>query len=349
MISAVLSVIITAVGVSSASIVNDLPNDSGMAEVATEDSGEERQRVIDDTEPESNGEDQADSTETVDDFETYPETESPDNETTETELPKKQYATPEYPNNAEDLSLTVNDNDLPRGLAAVIDGVAYAPAVDLCELLANTAVSGGYDNDGVYRISGNGIDISAVVGETYVTSLGRILWCGSGGEVKCFDGSTVILPIEPICRALGLEYEISESHAVISGVPNSKTADEVYDAESLYWLSHIISAESRGEPLEGQIAVGCVVLNRLRGLDYLGSVYDVIFDRKYGIQFSPAYSGSVYNEPTESSVRAAKICLEGYSISDNIIYFINSADVLPEWMSAGCELIVTIGNHDFYA
>ncbi len=358
-ISAVLSIIITAVGVSSASIGNDLPADGGAAEVVTEDSGEDRQCPPADPALTTNG-DSAPLGDTAKDTETAPETEislpetSADGvsstETTGAHDPQKEAITlPQYPDGAESLSLTVGDIDLPQGFAAVIGGIAYAPADELCGLLADIEVSGSFDDENTYRICGDGVDITAVIGEAYITSLGRVLWCGRGGEVGCLDDGVVILPIEPICRALGLEFEMEDGHAMIDGEVAVKSADDVYDSESLYWLSRIISAESRGEPFEGQIAVGCVVLNRLRQLDYLDSVYEVIFDRRYGIQFSPAYSGSVYNEPTESSVRAAKVCLEGYSISDSIIYFINSADILPEWMSVGCRLIVTIGHHDFYA
>lgn len=372
-ISAVLSIIITAVGVSSASIGNELPEGENTAEVAMGDGEEDRRRTPDDNEFAADIEDstvggeQADIRDTEKDKGAETNTDVDQNAdapmnnsalssaeisgdgTADEVIAEKQYSLPQYPIDAETVLLTVNDIDLPMGFAANIGGIIYAPAAELCGLLIDTDVTSTMDEDGFYRISGDGLDISAAVGDTYITSEGRVLWCGHGGEIKYLDGETVIMPIEPICRALGLEYEASDGCAVISGEPNAKTADEVYDSESLYWLSHIISAESRGEPFEGQIAVGCVVLNRLRGIDYLGSVYDVIFDRKYGIQFSPAYSGSVYNEPTESSVRAAKICLEGYSISDSIIYFINSADILPEWMSVGCELIVSIGNHDFYA
>lgn len=366
-ISAVLSIIITAVGVSSASIGNELPDGENTAEVAAGDGDEDRQCTPADTGSATDIADTKDGTlnaEKEDDKEdtkeedkesgaksdAYQNEDAPTSEdTADVVMAEKRYTAPLYPSDAEAVLLTVNDIDLPMGFAANIGGIIYAPAAELCGILTDTEVIGVLGDDGVYVISEERMDISAVVGEQYITSMGRVLWCGNGGEVKCLDDGVIVMPIEPICRALGLEYETADRCAVISGEPNAKTADEVYDAESLYWLSHIISAESRGEPFEGQIAVGCVVLNRLRGLDYLGSVYDVIFDRKYGIQFSPAYSGSVYNEPTESSVRAAKVCLEGYSISDSIIYFINSADVLPEWMSVGCELIVTIGHHDFYA
>jgi N-acetylmuramoyl-L-alanine amidase len=43
-----------------------------------------------------------------------------------------------------------------------------------------------------------------------------------------------------------------------------ESGDTWYDEEDLYWLSRIISAEARGESLEGQIAVGNVVLNRMK-------------------------------------------------------------------------------------
>ena len=55
-----------------------------------------------------------------------------------------------------------------------------------------------------------------------------------------------------------------------------------YNEDDVYWLSRIISAESRGEPLEGQIAVGNVVLNRVRSSAYPNTIYGVIFDRKHG-------------------------------------------------------------------
>lgn len=252
---------------------------------------------------------------------------------------------PAYPDDSMPLSLLVNGNELTAGLAARMNGTAYLPLGEFCALFSevDTAV-----NDGAYTVSGNGFEVTAAVGDSYITSRGRVLWCGADAAVSDIGG-TVCVPAEPLCRALGLELSDNGDGLNVSGDASSKSADEVYDADSLYWLSHIISAESRGEPLEGQIAVGCVVLNRLSKLDYLSSVYDVVFDRRYGIQFSPAYSGSVYSEPTESCVRAAKICLEGYTVSDSILYFINSADTPPTWMTRGCTLIVTIGHHDFYA
>ena len=121
-----------------------------------------------------------------------------------------------------------------------------------------------------------------------------------------------------------------------------------YNENDLYWLSRIISAEARGESLEGQIAVGNVVLNRVRHASYPSTIYGVIFDRKHGTQFSPVSMGTIYRTPSESSVIAAKICLEGYSISDEILFFMNPRIATSNWISKNRPFAFRIGNHDFY-
>ena len=60
-----------------------------------------------------------------------------------------------------------------------------------------------------------------------------------------------------------------------------------HDAIDLYWLSRIIYAESGAETLDGQIAVGNVVLNRMASKEFPDSIPGVIFDRVDGIQFEP--------------------------------------------------------------
>ncbi len=258
---------------------------------------------------------------------------------------KNNYPSPEYPADAVAAYVTVNGAYVLKGRTASVEGTLYLPLAEFCNLFFKGEVTG---SEGNVTVSGEGFEVSATEGQQYITSRGRVLWCGMSGSVRRF-GSVVCVPAEAVCRTLGLSLTVNNSEVTISGTAVSVSAEEVYDAENLYWLARIISAESRGEPLEGQIGVGSVVMNRMKSYDYLNNVYDVIFDRRYGIQFSPAYSGSVYDEPTESCVRAAKICLEGYTISDKILYFINSDDKPASWMSEKCQLIITIGNHDFYA
>ena len=157
-------------------------------------------------------------------------------------------------------------------------------------------------------------------------------------------------PIRSIAKALSLGVEWQEGRRVyLSGAPSPLThADAYYRADDIYWLSRIISAESQGEPLLGQIAVGNVVLNRMRHKDYPNTIWGVIFDKKYGTQFSPVADGSIYRHPTYSSILAAKICLEGVSVSPDILFFLEPSKSTASWIIKNRPYAFTVSNHYFF-
>ena len=126
-------------------------------------------------------------------------------------------------------------------------------------------------------------------------------------------------------------------------------ADSAYDYEDLYWLSRVISAEAKGESFTGQIGVGTVVLNRVRSKEFPNTVKGVVFDRKYGTQFTPVANGTIYDAPTASAVVAAKMCLDGYTLSNSVLYFVNSRIASSSWIQNNRKYAFRIGNHDFYA
>ena len=121
-----------------------------------------------------------------------------------------------------------------------------------------------------------------------------------------------------------------------------------YDEEDFYWLSRIISAESRGEPLLGQIAVGTVVLNRMASETFPDSIPEVIFDTAYAVQFEPVANGTIYNEPAASSVLAAELCLSGVRAAGQSQYFYAPALSEGVWINANRPYLITIGCHRFF-
>jgi spore germination cell wall hydrolase CwlJ-like protein len=125
-------------------------------------------------------------------------------------------------------------------------------------------------------------------------------------------------------------------------------ADSAYDYEDLYWLSRIISAEAKGESFVGQIGVGTVVLNRARSGQYPNSIKGVVFDRKHGTQFTPVANGTIYDAPTKSAVVAAKMCLDGYLLSDSVLFFVNPRIATSSWIQSNRKFAFRVGNHDFY-
>ena len=250
-------------------------------------------------------------------------------------------------NIGEPIELYVNSN--PVADAKLIGGTAYAPYRVLVNAIDPSTT---FDWDSVSNVSvckGNGIRINAYANTHYIEANGRILYTEIA-KVLNLNG-VLYVPIRSIARAYTLEcaWDGATKTVNITGtaVP-IQGGDEFYDADVLYWLSRIISAESRGEPFLGQIAVGNVVLNRTESGSFPDTVYGVIFDRKFGVQFTPAATGSVYSDPTSSAVLAAKVALEGVQVVDDALFFCANYAAKGSWIAANRQYAETIGNHVFY-
>ena len=185
-------------------------------------------------------------------------------------------------------------------------------------------------------------------GEEYCRVSGRCLYC-PGRILR--DGEEIFLPLSDLSSLFGLSLSVKDGDVFAEGdAAPPAGAEEVYGADDLYWLSRIICCESMSESLEGKIAVGNVVLNRVASPDFPSDVKGVVFDCRYGVvQFSPVAGGYIYREPDPESVDAAKICLEGVSLSDEILYFMNPDLAESTWISDNREAVMTIGHHTFYS
>ncbi len=192
-----------------------------------------------------------------------------------------------------------------------------------------------------------GISAGFEAGERYFEVNGRCRPAFSG-VVGAMRGDAV--PLFELCLAVGLDAEKRDGAVFITGEASAAPGDGFYDGDDLFWLSRIIRAESETEPFEGKIAVGNVVLNRVRSSSFPDDVKGVVFDRRGGVaQFSPASTDAIYAEPGRESVAAAKICLEGFSLSDEIIFFMNPDLATSSWISDNRPAVMTIGNHTFYS
>ena len=106
-----------------------------------------------------------------------------------------------------------------------------------------------------------------------------------------------------------------------------------------------ISAEARGEPYEGQVAVGAVVLNRVKHASFPNSISGVIYQSG---AFSCLYDGQFDQPVAESAYRAARDALNGWDPSYGAIYYFNPVTATSKWIWSR-PLIVEIGKHRFCA
>ena len=200
------------------------------------------------------------------------------------------------------------------------------------------------------NIKGQGFEMDVIDGSNVIYANGRTLFSMSPSVIM--TNGRMYAPLNLIAKALGFSFyrsTVTGTYVLSGSVKPLTHGNTYYASDAVYWLSRIISAESRGESLLGQIAVGSVVMNRVNSSLYPNTIWGVIFDRKYGVQFSPILDGSVYNEPTASAVVAAKICLEGFNVNKNALFFLYPRASTSSWIPNNRTYLFSIGKHDFYA
>ena len=226
-----------------------------------------------------------------------------------------------------------------------INGKEYIPSRKAAEALG---LSYNYNSTAKsVTIKGTGLEMTFSNGSYVTWANGRALFSMSPSVIMS-DGRMYI-PAESFAKAVGLRFSSTSQAVLLSGsYAPIVSGDKFYRSDEVFWLARIIQAESAGEPLLGQIAVGNIVLNRVKSSAYPNTIYGVIFDRKYGVQFSPVLDGSIYNTPGYSATLAAKICLDGYDVSDGTLFFLRPEHSTSSWIPKNRQYGFTIGDHDFY-
>ncbi len=114
-------------------------------------------------------------------------------------------------------------------------------------------------------------------------------------------------------------------------------------SEDMYLLARIISAEARGEPYEGQVAVGAVVLKRVKHPSFPNSIAGVVYQNG---AFTAVVDGQFEQPISDSAYRAAADALNGWDPSGGAIYYYNPAKTSNKWIRTR-EVIKAIGAHLF--
>ena len=232
------------------------------------------------------------------------------------------------------------------GRALLINGTIYIPMRSFSEAAGAKVSYNSAERTLTVSLDGLYLTVSDGAYVTYVND--RAFFTGESAVIM--NDGRMYMPISTAMKAFGLSYRHTTAGIIVSGnVTPPLHASKFYRDDEVLWLSRIISAESKGEPLLGQIAVGSVVLNRVKSEFYPGTIYSVIFDRKYGVQFSPILDGSIYATPSYSSTLAAKICLEGIRVGEDALFFLRPEASSSLWIPTTRKFLLSIGNHDFYA
>lgn len=131
---------------------------------------------------------------------------------------------------------------------------------------------------------------------------------------------------------------LDQATATAIGVTDNTQANT-----DLYLLAKLIHSEARGEPYEGQVAVGAVVLNRVDDAGFPNTLQGVIYQPW---AFTALHDGQFNLEPNSTSYQAAQDALNGWDPTYGCLYYYNPVTATSSWIFSRTT-IVTIGRHVF--
>lgn len=134
-------------------------------------------------------------------------------------------------------------------------------------------------------------------------------------------------------RALGISTGSSSGSSGSSG----------YSDSDYRLLANVISAEARGESYTGQVAVGAVILNRVKHPSFPNTIAGVVYQSG---AFTAITDGQINQPVSQSAYNAARDALNGWDPSGGAIYYYNPAKTTNQWMRSR-PVITAIGSHLF--
>ena len=187
-----------------------------------------------------------------------------------------------------------------------------------------------------YRVGSTGSEV-----RTIQTKLKN--WGYYDGSVDGIYGSQTAEAVKYFQRSNGLSADgiVGAATRKARGRPSAGTSGS--QSASLDLLARVISAEARGEPYSGQVAVGAVILNRVEHPSFPNTVAGVVYQPG---AFTCMVDGQIDQPVADSAVRAAREALNGADPSGGAIYYFNPSTATSAWIWSR-PLIKVIGNHRF--
>ena len=139
-------------------------------------------------------------------------------------------------------------------------------------------------------------------------------------------------------KALGM----NSSYQVLQGA-NASSGTNGYTSSEVYLLAKTIYAEGRGEPYVGQVAIGAVVMNRIRSAAFPNTISGVVYQKG---AFTAVDDGQINLTPNETALKAARDAIGGWDPTGGALYYYNPAVATSSWIFDR-QTVTVIGKHIF--
>ena len=222
----------------------------------------------------------------------------------------------------------------------------YVSLAGMARALDETAAAAWNGSTNTVTVTTAKLTITAHLGDHYVVANGRYLYVEEC--VGQTDGPGRV-PRSVVAEAVDakLTWDAASGKILVQrGTGALVSGDAFYNQDDLFWLSRVIFAESGNQSLEGKMAVGNVVLNRVASPIFPNSIHGVLAQKN---QFSTYKGGKLANRtPNEGSVIAAKLVMDGGVVEEveDALWF--DAKCSNSWAARNKSCLAVIGGHKFY-
>ena len=172
-------------------------------------------------------------------------------------------------------------------------------------------------------------------------------WGYYTGNIDGIYGTQTVDAVKYFQRKNGLTVDGIAGPATLKamGIMTSSTSSSSSSSynSNLNLLARVIYGESRGEPYTGQVAVGAVVMNRVRSSSFPNTISGVVYQSG---AFDAVRDGQINLTPDSTARKAAQDALNGWDPSYGAIYYFNPSTATNKWIWSR-PMTVTIGKHRF--
>ena len=172
-------------------------------------------------------------------------------------------------------------------------------------------------------------------------------WGYYSGNVDGIYGTQTVNAVKYFQRKNGLTVDGIAGPATLKAMgimkSSSTSSSSSNYSSNLNLLARVIYGEARGEPYTGQVAVGAVVMNRIKSSSFPNTLSGVVYQTG---AFDAVKDGQVNLTPNDTARKAAQDALNGWDPSYGAIYYFNPSTATNKWIWSR-PMTVTIGKHRF--
>ena len=173
-------------------------------------------------------------------------------------------------------------------------------------------------------------------------------WGYYNGNVDGIFGSQTLEAVKYFQRKNGLTVDGIAGPATLKAMgiyssSSSNSSSSSSNSSNVNLLARLIYGEARGEPYTGQVAVGAVVMNRVKSSSFPNTISGVIYQSG---AFDAVRDGQINLSPNSTAIKAAQDAINGWDPSYGAVYYFNPSTATNKWIWSR-PMTVTIGSHRF--